>query len=104
MLGSAYVNWPLRIAALLLIAWRRHWLRLAAFALAVVTSELFIGPVKGAVDRPRPPGALIETTAASFPPATRSPARSPPSGWCSCWRHPVPPGGAGRCARRCSVP
>ncbi|SDE37846.1 undecaprenyl-diphosphatase [Blastococcus fimeti] len=67
VLGSAYVNWPLRIAALLLIAWRRHWLRLAAFALAVVTSELFIGPVKDAVDRPRPPGALIETTAASFP-------------------------------------
>lgn len=67
VLGSAYVTWPLRIAALLLIAWRRHWLRLAAFALAVVTSELFIGPVKGAVDRPRPPGALIETTAASFP-------------------------------------
>ena len=67
VLGSAYVNWPLRLAALLLIGWRRHWLRLAAFALAVVTSELFIGPVKDAVDRPRPPGALIETTAASFP-------------------------------------
>ncbi|SDG11573.1 undecaprenyl-diphosphatase [Blastococcus aurantiacus] len=67
VLGSAYVNWPLRLAALLLIAWRRHWLRLAAFALAVLTSELFIGPVKDAVDRPRPPGALIETTAASFP-------------------------------------
>ena len=67
VLGSAYVNWPLRIAALLLIAWRRHWLRLAAFALAVVTSELFIGPVKALTDRPRPPGALIETTAASFP-------------------------------------
>lgn len=66
-LGSTYVNWPLRIAALALIAWRRHWLRLAAFALAVVTSELFIGPGKAVVDRPRPPGALIETTAASFP-------------------------------------
>lgn len=67
VLGSAYVNWPLRVAALLLIAWRRHWLRLVAFALAVVTSEMFIGPVKDAVGRPRPPGALIETTAASFP-------------------------------------
>jgi undecaprenyl-diphosphatase len=67
VLGSAYVNWPLRIAALLLIAWRRHWLRLAAFALAVLSSELFIGPLKDAVGRTRPPGALIETTAASFP-------------------------------------
>ncbi|UOY00869.1 phosphatase PAP2 family protein [Blastococcus sp. PRF04-17] len=67
VLGSAAVNWPLRIAALLLLAWRRHWLRAAAFSLAVVSSELFIGPLKAATDRMRPPGALIETSAASFP-------------------------------------
>jgi undecaprenyl-diphosphatase len=67
LLGSAAINWPLRIAALLLLAWRRHWLRLGAFALAVLSSELFIGPVKAATDRPRPPGSLIETSAASFP-------------------------------------
>jgi undecaprenyl-diphosphatase len=66
-LGGGAVNWPLRGAALLLLAWRRHWLRAAAFTLAVLTSELFIGPVKDATDRPRPPGGLIETTAASFP-------------------------------------
>jgi undecaprenyl-diphosphatase len=66
-LGSAEVNWPLRGLAMVLLAWRRHWLRLAAFSLAVVTSELFIGPVKAAVDRPRPPAALIETSAAAFP-------------------------------------
>jgi membrane-associated phospholipid phosphatase len=66
-LGSGLINWPLRAAALLLLAWRTHWLRLAAFALAVVTSELFIGPVKAALDRPRPPGSLIETSAAAFP-------------------------------------
>ena len=66
-LGSAEVNWPLRGAALLLLAWRRHWLRAAAFTLTVVSSELFIGPVKSWTDRARPPGALIETTAASFP-------------------------------------
>lgn len=66
-LGSAEVNWPLRGAALLLLAWRRHWLRAAAFALAVLSSELFIGPVKAWTDRARPPGALLETTAASFP-------------------------------------
>jgi membrane-associated phospholipid phosphatase len=40
---------------------------MVAFTLAVLTSELFIGPVKAATDRARPPGALIETTAASFP-------------------------------------
>jgi undecaprenyl-diphosphatase len=66
-LGSGLVNWPLRAAALVLLAWRRHWLRTAAFTLAVLSSELFIGPVKAAVDRARPPGALIETSAASFP-------------------------------------
>ena len=66
-LGSGAVNWPLRAAALLLLAWRRHWLRLAAFALAVITSELLIGPVKAWTDRARPPGALIATTGASFP-------------------------------------
>ena len=66
-LGSGVVNWPLRAAAVLVLAWRRHWLRLGAFVLAVITSELFIGPVKAAYDRPRPPGALIETSGASFP-------------------------------------
>ena len=66
-LGSAWVNWPVRVAAAALLAWRRHWLRLAAFALAVVSSELLIGTVKGAVDRPRPPGSLISTSAAAFP-------------------------------------
>jgi membrane-associated phospholipid phosphatase len=66
-LGSGLVNWPLRIAALLLLAWRRHWLRLAAFGLAVLTSELLIGSMKAAINRPRPPGSLIETSGASFP-------------------------------------
>jgi membrane-associated phospholipid phosphatase len=66
-LGSAAVNWPLRVLAVLLLAWRRHWLGLAAFSLAVLTSELLIGPVKAAVDRPRPPASLIETSGASFP-------------------------------------
>jgi undecaprenyl-diphosphatase len=66
-LGGAWVNWPLRVAAALLLAWRRHWLRLGAFALAVLTSELLIGSMKAAVGRPRPPGSLIETSGAAFP-------------------------------------
>jgi undecaprenyl-diphosphatase len=66
-LGSGAVNWPLRVAAMALLAWRRHWLRLAAFALAVLSSELLIGPVKAAYGRDRPPGSLIETSAAAFP-------------------------------------
>jgi membrane-associated phospholipid phosphatase len=66
-LGSGAVNWPLRAAAMALLAWRRHWLRLAAFALAVLSSELLIGPVKAAYGRDRPPGSLIETSAAAYP-------------------------------------
>jgi membrane-associated phospholipid phosphatase len=66
-LGSAWVNWPLRILAAVLLIWRRHWLRLAAFGLAVITSEVLIGTLKAVVDRPRPPGSLITTSAAAFP-------------------------------------
>jgi undecaprenyl-diphosphatase len=66
-LGSAFVNWPLRVAAMLLLAWRRHCLRLAAFVLAVVTSEALIGLAKAGVDRPRPPDSLTATTGAAFP-------------------------------------
>ncbi len=66
-LGGVWVTWPLRVLGLALLAWRRHWLRLAAFALAVVTSEALIGPLKAAYDRARPPDSLIETSGASFP-------------------------------------
>ena len=67
-LGSGLVNWPLRVAALLLLAWRRHWLRLAAFALAVLTSEVLIGTMKAAIGPAAPPGvSLIETSGAAFP-------------------------------------
>ncbi|MDP9219432.1 MAG: phosphatase PAP2 family protein [Actinomycetota bacterium] len=65
--GSVWVNWPLRVAAAVLLAVRRRWIQLLAFALAVLTSELLIGPVKAAYARPRPPGDLISTTGYAFP-------------------------------------
>lgn len=67
LIGSTLVNWPLRIAAFALLIWRRHWLSLAAFALAVITSEVLIGVLKNIYDRPRPPDSMIETSGASFP-------------------------------------
>jgi membrane-associated phospholipid phosphatase len=67
LIGSVWVMWPLRVLIALLLAARRRWLQLTAFALSVVTSEAAIGTVKALYDRPRPPGSLIETTAASFP-------------------------------------
>jgi membrane-associated phospholipid phosphatase len=67
LIGSVWVMWPLRVLIALLLAARRRWLQLTAFALSVVTSEVAIGTVKALYDRTRPPGSLIETTAASFP-------------------------------------
>jgi membrane-associated phospholipid phosphatase len=67
LIGSVWVIWPLRALIALLLAARRRWLQLIAFALSVVTSEAAIGTLKALYDRPRQPGSLIETTAASFP-------------------------------------
>jgi membrane-associated phospholipid phosphatase len=67
LIGGVWVNWPLRVAIALLLVARTRWLQLAAFALAVVTSEAAIGTTKELFDRPRPPGSLIETSGDSFP-------------------------------------
>lgn len=64
---STVVLWPVRVLVTLVIAMRRHWLALGSWACAVLLSELAIGPVKALVDRPRPPGSLIATSAASYP-------------------------------------
>ena len=39
----------------------------AAFAAAIVLSEVLIGSLKGIYDRARPPGSLVATSGASFP-------------------------------------
>jgi membrane-associated phospholipid phosphatase len=64
---STVVLWPVRAVVTLVIAARRHWLALSSWMSTVILSELAIGPVKALVDRPRPPGALLETSAASYP-------------------------------------
>lgn len=65
--GSTLINWTVRIAALAILALRRQYLQLTAFALAVVTSEILIGTLKAAYGRVRPPGSLIGTSGDSFP-------------------------------------
>ncbi len=65
--GSAYVNWPLRVAVIVLLAWRRMWVQLLAFVLAIVTSEIVLGLMKTGYARPRPPDPLFATTGYSFP-------------------------------------
>ncbi len=66
-LGGTWCNWMLRVLAIVLLCWRRHWLHLTAFALAVATSEVLIGTSKALLDRPRPSGSLMATSGASFP-------------------------------------
>ncbi len=67
LLGSAYVTIPLRIVLAAFLALRRRWWHFVAFTAAVVVSELTIGYLKALYDRPRPPGALVATSGASFP-------------------------------------
>jgi undecaprenyl-diphosphatase len=65
--GNVYLLWPLRFVAGAILVWRRQWLQLSAFVLAVFTSELLIGPLKAWVDRPRPPDPLVVTTSQAYP-------------------------------------
>jgi undecaprenyl-diphosphatase len=66
-LGLVYVTLPIRIGIIGFLALRRRWWHLAAFAAAVVLSEVLIGTLKGVYDRARPPGSLVATSGASFP-------------------------------------
>ncbi|MBA3268026.1 MAG: phosphatase PAP2 family protein [Acidimicrobiia bacterium] len=65
--GGVWINWPLRVAAMAILAVRRNWVQLGAFVLAIVTSEALIGPLKALYARPRPPQGILETTSYSFP-------------------------------------
>ena len=67
VLGLVYVTLPVRIALAGFLALRRRWWHLAAFASAIVLSEVLIGSLKGVYDRTRPPGSLVATSGASFP-------------------------------------
>ena len=67
VLGLVYVTFPVRLAIAGFLALRRRWWHLAAFAAAVVLSEVLIGTLKGSYDRVRPPGSLVATSGASFP-------------------------------------
>src|SRR5439155_13970194 len=66
-LGLVYVTLPVRIGIAGFLALRRRWWHLAAFAAAVVLSEVLIGTLKGIYDRARPPESLVATSGASFP-------------------------------------
>jgi undecaprenyl-diphosphatase len=66
-IGGTYCTWVIRAVVIGILLWRRQWLSLGAFVLAVVASEALIGPLKALYDRPRPPHPLTDTSGASFP-------------------------------------
>jgi undecaprenyl-diphosphatase len=66
-LGGTICNWTIRIVVIAILIYRRNWLSLTAFVLAIVASEALIGPMKAIYDRPRPPDGLVGTSGASFP-------------------------------------
>lgn len=67
VLGGSVATVPIRIAMGAWLAARRLWWFLAAFALAELSSELLNTFLKRAIDRARPPDALVHTSGASFP-------------------------------------
>ena len=65
--GSVWLNWPIRLVVLVLLAVKRRWLQLTAFGLALATSEPLIGLLKELYARARPVGGLYATDSFSFP-------------------------------------
>ena len=65
--GSGVFIWPFRAIITLVLASKRRWQAVAAWVLAIALSEPFIGLLKYAYGRTRPPVALVEATSGSFP-------------------------------------
>lgn len=68
VLGPVYVTLPVRIAIAGHLAFRRLWRHLAAFAGAVLLSEVLIGPLKAVYGQPRPPWLPGRHQRSVFPP------------------------------------
>ncbi|MEA3502379.1 MAG: hypothetical protein U9R47_06360, partial [Actinomycetota bacterium] len=66
-IGSTWVVTPVMVLTAAFLLWKRRWEALTFWVLAMVGSQLLIGPVKTLYARPRPPMALVETTGFSFP-------------------------------------
>ena len=67
VVGGGVVTIPVRIVAVLVLAFRRRWARCVAFALTWASSEIALNALKSWFHRGRPPGSIVVTTGASFP-------------------------------------
>jgi membrane protein DedA with SNARE-associated domain/membrane-associated phospholipid phosphatase len=66
-LGSAVVTWPLAALCALALAARRRWAELGVLVAGMLIVILGVHEIKALVDRPRPVGALVDTSGSSFP-------------------------------------
>ena len=66
-IGSTWVTAPVMILVSVYLTLRRRWEALAFWFLAMVGSQLLIGPMKNLYERARPPLPLVETSGFSFP-------------------------------------
>ncbi len=64
--GTA-VDWTVRLAVTAQLLRTRRWSALAGWAVTVALGEISVGPLKSAVDRPRPDAAMTRTSMASYP-------------------------------------
>jgi membrane-associated phospholipid phosphatase len=61
------VDWTVRLAVTAQLLRARRWSALIGWAATVALGEMSVGPLKSAVDRPRPGAAMTRTSMASYP-------------------------------------
>jgi membrane-associated phospholipid phosphatase len=66
-LGAGGVVTALAALCAALLAWRRRWTEFWVLVAGMAITQTGIDILKGAVDRPRPVGGLVDTTGSSFP-------------------------------------
>lgn len=66
-IGSTWVTAPLIVLVGVFLIFRRRWEALTFWFLAMLGSQLLIGPMKNLYERARPPLPLVETSGYSFP-------------------------------------
>jgi len=68
-LGSAAVILPLALVCAVLLAAAGRWAEVGVLAAGLLMVIVGVHEIKDAVDRPRPPGGLVDTSGSSFPSA-----------------------------------
>ncbi len=66
-LGSTQVMLVVSVIVAAALAWRLHWPELGVLVAATAIILIAVPAIKDVVDRPRPPGGLVEVSGSSYP-------------------------------------